>query len=266
MAFMSHVMYMRQQVPQPVSIILSDLKSSIVTDRNMRKQILFANTFNEMSTQVQQICDNYVISSTSVIIGPTITSSREIYKLNFISTVSCNTPLSLEHDHRSDEITSDRMVANVVHKLLRTLVAHWSECADLRVPNIQNTFLALNILQRKCAIKSSPGTSTADIPSTSSTFGDSTSAFVLRENLKLKTRRKAPPQLNVQVFVPVRKARRSNEQSSPSPVESTTPSMKEDSVTRDGEHVWGQWLVLRRGLKGLRVRPSRGGGNSSSIL
>lgn len=205
--FLSHLMYIREQSPLPLSRNRSTIPETenmnITTERQprrsiaQRKQEKVKANFQLLCDGIEAICVNYVIRTAVVSIGPTLTSPREIYLLKFTSSEGAElvlapmAELSLHasgpHARRDPRIYSRRLV--------RTLVSHWSEATLGRIP-LTNTFVALDVSPRHGPSDAAHG------PGSLLSFGPSAAnVFMPREGFRLrcKSRRHSPLPLCVTV-------------------------------------------------------------------
>jgi hypothetical protein len=113
--FLGHIMYMREQLPLPILSIPSILQGQEKKTPKLRKLQLFYDKWILIKEEIRQMCTQYDVSAIYISIGPTLSSSREIFCLHF--------PFSYES---TDENCSDILIKTSCRKLVRHLIENQS--------------------------------------------------------------------------------------------------------------------------------------------
>jgi hypothetical protein len=121
-ACLNHIMFMREQIPLPlISLIqqssLDPQLSSLKSAQAQRKVEDFIKNYNSLKDCIEEICHTISISSVNILIGPTISTPREVFSLRFPSQDFCERSIA----------PSERKRKNICQRVIRQMISHWSQ-------------------------------------------------------------------------------------------------------------------------------------------
>ena len=272
LCFWGHILYIRNQIPLPLSSITGDvLKKSMSAERQSRSKIhqdlkllKFDSRYQSMALSIESLLDDMKeqeqeqnqfsqLATVCVIIGPSAsTSARETHFLHFSN--NCTDSAHSLHDEVQRIQVSSNQRNQCKRHLVRSIISNWNPQA--KSPPITNSFLALNIRGSLFTISGIQETNNS-VPMIND--------FNMKEGFKIKLRKKSPPPLHLRISP-----------TSPTYLQQPLPETRgkdfNDAINLDeGDEVSGStevpegnstsdlihghadyWLVLRKGIKGIR--------------
>lgn len=222
-AYMSHIMHMRGQIPLPIPLLSQYLSSqqcapgnaasSLKIKRTEKKVLDFLTSFYEIIGDLRKNSQHHKILEAGILLGPSPSNPREAYFLHF------------KYD-QSDEEISDTTKNAVCRKCVRIFLEYWSQDLPNPPPAI-NTYLCIRI------------------ESISSNLIPSDSQFILRDDFSPQFRRKGHQPVHVTI--------ESNTISASNDNEELSMNVEDDDLDKKHQTAdMGSWIVLSRGLKGIR--------------
>lgn len=135
---LSHILFMREQIPDPIQVIRQILETESVDDvkltRQRQKLAKLLKYFDEVQAAIAYICSNSSIRDVNFVIGATVTSPRELYILHFPEKSNWDFAASI----------SDRARNECCRRVVREMVGKWSEVYSRYAPPVAtNAYVAI---------------------------------------------------------------------------------------------------------------------------
>lgn len=134
----AHILFMREQIPEPVTGLRNTIEPLISKGRGnsmyIRKLQKFISCFDAIELAVNSVCSSGPIDEVVLMIGATVTSPREIYVLHLPSDCWC---------HSAD--ISARARNECCRRVVRDMVGMWTEVYSNHCPPVTtNSYIAIS--------------------------------------------------------------------------------------------------------------------------
>lgn len=239
LSFWGHILYIRNQIPLPVSNITGDvLEKYLSLEENKsrskalhnRKLLNFDTKYKSLSIFLDMLFSTlsdqnklHELKTVCVMMGPSASSTlREAHFLHF------DLPKSDELPQKGPPENSQNKREQSKRQLIRTLISNWNPESDA-FP-IMNSFIGLQFEGSASAF--------SEIQQSNKSLAENCD-FTMKENFKIKLRKTSPPALEVRVC---------SSSSLDTPDIENISAQDSDIIETEPNY----WLVLRKGIEGVK--------------